>query len=91
VRIIFLYQFYQPFKGCLRGLMMNGQLMTDVRARVNSLRCVDNVEDGVYFPPSNGEAHTNFIKVIFFSFFTLNVKVKGQYIASLRNDWFILG
>ncbi|XP_045509429.1 laminin subunit alpha [Colias croceus] len=58
-----LGKFYQPFKGCLKGLMMNGQYVTDIRVRVNSLRCTDNVEDGVYFGPSNN-AHSNYLKLM---------------------------
>ncbi|KOB71558.1 putative laminin A chain [Operophtera brumata] len=54
--------FYQPFKGCLKGLMMNGQAVTEVAARVNSLRCTDNIENGVYFGASNN-AHSNYLKV----------------------------
>lgn len=56
--------FYQPFKGCLKGLMMNGQHVTDVSYRVNSLRCSDNVEDGVYFGASTN-MQSNYLKVQF--------------------------
>ncbi|CAB3226438.1 unnamed protein product [Arctia plantaginis] len=55
--------FYQPFKGCLKGLMMNGQHVTDVSNRVNSLRCSDNVEEGAYFGASDNQ-HSNYLKVL---------------------------
>ncbi|XP_045458049.1 laminin subunit alpha [Melitaea cinxia] len=58
-----LMDFYQPFKGCLKGLMMNGQYVTDILNRVNSLRCIDNVENGVYFGPSNN-VHSNYLKLL---------------------------
>ncbi|XP_046976709.1 laminin subunit alpha [Vanessa cardui] len=58
-----LMDFYQPFKGCLKGLMMNGQYVTDILYRVNSLRCTDNVESGVYFGPSNN-VHSNYLKLL---------------------------
>ncbi|CAK1588443.1 unnamed protein product [Parnassius mnemosyne] len=58
-----LMDFYQPFKGCLKGLMMNGQYVTDILYRVNSLRCTDNIEHGVYFGPSNN-AHSNYLKLL---------------------------
>ncbi|XP_075991137.1 laminin subunit alpha isoform X2 [Anticarsia gemmatalis] len=55
--------FYQPFKGCLKGLMMNGQPVTDISERVNSLRCTDSVEEGVYFGASNNQ-HSNYLKLL---------------------------
>ncbi|KAH9634640.1 hypothetical protein HF086_000612 [Spodoptera exigua] len=58
-----LQGFYQPFKGCLKGLMMNGQHVTDVSYRVNSLRCSDNVEDGVYFGASTN-MQSNYLKLL---------------------------
>ncbi|XP_049885179.1 laminin subunit alpha [Pectinophora gossypiella] len=57
-----LMGFYQPFKGCLKGLMMNGQYVTEIQKRVNSLRCTDNIEDGVYFGPSSN-THSNYLKL----------------------------
>ncbi|KAI8431213.1 hypothetical protein MSG28_001251 [Choristoneura fumiferana] len=56
-----LSDFYQPFKGCLRGLMMNGQYVTEVLRRVNALRCTDNIEEGVYFGPSSNTS-SNYLK-----------------------------
>ncbi|KAJ8738019.1 hypothetical protein PYW08_000614 [Mythimna loreyi] len=57
--------FYQPFKGCLKGLMMNGQQVSDVASyRVNSLRCSDNVEEGVYFGPSTSLNDSNYLKLL---------------------------
>ncbi|XP_032527888.2 laminin subunit alpha [Danaus plexippus] len=58
-----LMDFYQPFKGCLKGLMMNGQYVTNILDRVNALRCTDNVEQGVYFGPSNNN-HSNYLKLL---------------------------
>ncbi|XP_049703370.2 laminin subunit alpha [Helicoverpa armigera] len=55
--------FYQPFKGCLKGLLMNGQRVTDVSYRVNSLRCTDTVEEGVYFGASNN-MQSNYLKLL---------------------------
>ncbi|VVC86157.1 unnamed protein product [Leptidea sinapis] len=55
--------FYQPFKGCLKGLMMNAQHVTDIMFRSNSLRCTDNVENGVYFGPSHN-GHSNYLKLL---------------------------
>lgn len=43
--------------------MMNGQAVTEVSTRVNSLRCIDSVEDGVYFGASNN-AHSNYLRVM---------------------------
>ncbi|KAI5640960.1 laminin G domain-containing protein [Phthorimaea operculella] len=57
-----LQGFYQPFKGCLKGLRMNGQPVTEVLERVNSLRCIDNVEAGAYFGPSSNQ-HSNYLKI----------------------------
>lgn len=65
---LFWQGFYQPFKGCLKGLLMNGQQVSDVAAyRVNSLRCSDNVEEGVYFGPSTSLNDSNYLKVIYYS------------------------
>ncbi|XP_034839290.1 laminin subunit alpha [Maniola hyperantus] len=58
-----LKNFYQPFKGCLKGLMMNAQYVTDILLRSNSLRCTDNVEGGVYFGPSSN-GHSNYLKLL---------------------------
>ncbi|XP_061719203.1 laminin subunit alpha-like [Cydia pomonella] len=57
-----LGDFYQPFKGCLKGLIMNGQYVTEVLRRVNALRCTDNIEDGVYFGPSTNTT-SNYLKL----------------------------
>ncbi|XP_059055423.1 laminin subunit alpha [Achroia grisella] len=54
--------FYQTFMGCLKGLMMNGQYVTDILYRVNSLRCIDHVEDGIYFGPTN-DGHSSYLKL----------------------------
>ncbi|KAJ8736784.1 hypothetical protein PYW07_000055 [Mythimna separata] len=57
--------FYQPFKGCLKGLMMNGQQVSDEASyHVNSLRCTDNVEEGVYFGPSTSLSDSNYLKLL---------------------------
>ncbi|XP_026331928.1 laminin subunit alpha isoform X2 [Hyposmocoma kahamanoa] len=59
-----LHGFYQPFIGCLKGLMMNGQHVPEVvQSRVNALRCIDNIEDGVYFGPST-ISHSNYLKLL---------------------------
>ncbi|XP_061713822.1 laminin subunit alpha-4-like [Cydia pomonella] len=42
--------FYQPFKGCMKGLIMNG-FKAEIQ-KVYALQYSDNVEDGVYFGPS---------------------------------------
>ncbi|KAJ0183974.1 hypothetical protein K1T71_000397 [Dendrolimus kikuchii] len=55
--------FYQPFKGCLRGLLMNDQQVTHISKSVNALRCVDDIEDGVYFGASNN-THSNYLKLL---------------------------
>ncbi|KAG6444669.1 hypothetical protein O3G_MSEX003477, partial [Manduca sexta] len=55
--------FYQPFKGCLRGLLMNGQRVTRTADVVNALRCIDHIEDGIYFGSSN-DTHSNYLKLI---------------------------
>ncbi|XP_037870167.2 laminin subunit alpha [Bombyx mori] len=55
--------FYQPFMGCLKGLLMNGQQVTRIGNAVNALRCVDNIEDGVYFEASNN-THSNYLKLL---------------------------
>ncbi|XP_060809379.1 laminin subunit alpha [Amyelois transitella] len=55
--------FYQPFKGCMKGLLMNGQPVRDEMQRTNALRCVDNVEDGIYFEPSSGE-FSSYLKLV---------------------------
>ncbi|XP_048488928.1 laminin subunit alpha [Plutella xylostella] len=57
-----LENFYQPFKGCLKPLLMNGQAVAAVRRRVSSLQCRDNVEDGVYFGPSP-PGTTNYLRL----------------------------
>ncbi|XP_063394216.1 laminin subunit alpha [Cydia fagiglandana] len=57
-----LEDFYQPFKGCLKGLIMNGQYVTEVLRRVNALRCTDNIEDGIYFGPSTNTT-SNYLKL----------------------------
>ncbi|KAM3968484.1 laminin subunit alpha [Aphomia sociella] len=74
--------FYQTFKGCLKGLMMNGQYVTDILYRVNSLRCIDNVEDGIYFGPTN-DGQSSYLKL--YSRFTVGNEISVSMDVKPRN------